>query len=65
LETLPTHKALIWLLRLEDISMAESKSGFLYEPSTEDEVVLLFGLLMPHIGEFLKELGLGSRLFVE
>jgi hypothetical protein len=45
--------------------MAESKSGFLYEPSTEDEVVLLFGLLMPHIGEFLKELGLGSRLFVE
>jgi len=45
--------------------MAESKSGFLYEPSTEDEVVLLFGLLMPHIGEFLKELGLGSRLFVD
>jgi hypothetical protein len=35
--------------------MAESKSGFLYEPSTEAEVVLLFGSLMPHVDEFLIE----------
>jgi hypothetical protein len=39
--------------------------GFLYEPSKEDEVVMLFGLLMPHIGEFLEELGLGSRVFID
>jgi len=45
--------------------MEESKFGFLYEPSTEAEVVLLFGLLMPYIGDFLKALGLGSRFFMD
>jgi hypothetical protein len=45
--------------------MEELKFGFSYEPSTEAEVVLLFGLLMPHIGDFLKGLGLGSRFFID
>jgi hypothetical protein len=38
--------------------MVGPKFGFLYEPSTEADVVVLFGSLMPHIGEFLEELGL-------
>jgi hypothetical protein len=45
--------------------MEESKFGLLYEPSIEAEVVLLFGLLMPQLGEFFKELGSGLRLLVD
>jgi hypothetical protein len=37
----------------------------MFEPSYELEVQLLFGALMPHIGGFLNELGLGSELYVD
>ena len=43
--------------------MEELKFGCIYEPSTEAEVVLLFGLLMPHMSEFFRRVGLWLKHF--
>ncbi|MCD6240597.1 hypothetical protein J7K27_03615 [Candidatus Bathyarchaeota archaeon] len=45
--------------------MEKLEFGFLYEPSTESEVVLLFGALLPYIGRFLEKLGLGSSVLID
>jgi hypothetical protein len=39
--------------------------GFCYEPGSEAEVQVLFGALMPYMGELLEEQGLGSDCYVD
>ena len=43
----------------------KGKFGFCYEPGSEAEVQLLFGALMPYMGELLEEQGLGSDCYVD
>lgn len=51
---------------MSEREMKQAKFGFLYEPSSEGEVCLLFGFLMPHIGEELERLGFpASECYVE
>jgi hypothetical protein len=40
--------------------MTNAGFGFLYEPSNENEVRILFGLVMPYLGEAFEELGFGG-----
>jgi len=44
------------------VSETGIKYGFLYEPGSESEVCILFGLLIPYIG---KELGANSEYYIE
>jgi hypothetical protein len=46
--------------------MSQSRFGFLFEPGSENEVHLLFGCLMPYIGEELEKLGFtASEIYVD
>lgn len=45
--------------------IAKYDFGFVYEPSTENEVVLLFGVLTPYVGSFLEKMGFGSNFLIE
>jgi hypothetical protein len=52
---------------LEDVVwMSQSRFGFLFEPGSEGETCLLFGCLMPYIGEELEKLGFtASEIYVD
>jgi len=46
--------------------MSQPRSGFLFEPDSEGEVYLLFGCLMPYVGEELEKLGFtASEIYVD
>lgn len=45
--------------------MVKGRFGFCFEPSSEAEVQMLFGALIPYIGEFFKKLDFGSEIYVD
>jgi len=45
--------------------LLKGRFGFYYEPGSEAEVQVLFGALMPYIGELLEKQGLGSECYVD
>lgn len=46
--------------------MLDGKFGFVYDPDNEYEVCILFGTLLPYIGEALRELGFSvSECYIE